>query len=60
MTDNNSVNPNLVHSSLSFYVMIGTDQISETFFIIQEDGQSQKLSNRTCKILSMNLFGLDT
>jgi len=60
MTDNSSANPNSVHASLSFCVMIGTDQISETFSITQEDGQSQKLSNQICKILSMNLFGLDT
>lgn len=60
MTDNNSFNPNSVHASLSFCVMIGTDQISETFFVIQEDGQIQKLSNRMCKILSTNLFGLHT
>jgi len=60
MTDNSSANPNLVHASLSFCVMIGTDQISGTFSITQEDGQSQKLSNQICKILSMNLFGLDT
>lgn len=32
MTDNISVNQNSVHASLSFCVMIGTDQISETFF----------------------------
>jgi hypothetical protein len=60
MINNSSVSPNSVHASPSICLMRGTDQVSETFLIIQEDGQSQKLSNLKCKILSSGLFGLDT
>jgi hypothetical protein len=60
MIDDSSVNPNLVHASLSFCLMIGTDKISEKYFVVQENGQSKKLSNQMRKILSANLSGLDT
>ena len=41
MLDNSCVSPNLVHASLLFCLMIGTDQISETFYNTREWAESE-------------------